>query len=93
MADDFAELTLGHQQSRADPTLDVIAVAPAFDVSANGFDDGKGRLDHIGAAQGTAESSGTRASLQWGRDQLIAELAVAPTILLSMICDRVSERL
>src|SRR5665213_4084584 len=49
MADDFAELALGHQQSRADPTFDVIAVAPAPDVSANGFDDGKGRLNHVGA--------------------------------------------
>ena len=38
MADDFAELALGHQESRADPTLDVISVAPAFDVAANGFD-------------------------------------------------------
>src|ERR1019366_9344045 len=55
MADDFAKLALGHQQSRADPTLDVIAVAPAFDVSANGFDDGKGRLDYVRAAQGTAK--------------------------------------
>ena len=49
MADDFAKLALGHQQSRTDPTFDVIAVAPAFDVSANGFDDGKGRLDHVSA--------------------------------------------
>ena len=32
MADDSAELALGHQETRADPTLDVIAVAPAFDV-------------------------------------------------------------
>ncbi len=38
MADDFAKLAFGHQQSRADPTFDVIAVAPAFDVSANGFE-------------------------------------------------------
>ena len=29
--------------------------------------------------------------LQWGRDQLIAEIAATPTILLSMICDTVSE--
>ena len=55
MADDFAELALGHQQSRTDPALDVIAIAPAFDVAADGLDDGKGRLDHIGAAQRTAK--------------------------------------
>jgi len=31
--------------------------------------------------------------LQWGRDQMIAELAAYPTILLSMICGTPSERL
>ena len=30
MADNFAELALGHKQSRTDPALDVIAIAPAF---------------------------------------------------------------
>ena len=55
MADDFAELALGHQESRADPTLDVISVAPAFDVAANGFDNREGRFDHVRAAQGAAE--------------------------------------
>ena len=55
MADNFAELSLGHQQSRTDPALDVIAIAPAFDVAAHGLDDGKGRLDHVGATQRTAK--------------------------------------
>src|ERR1700683_5750179 len=55
MADDFAELALGHQESRAEPMLDVISVAPAFDVAANGFDNREGRFDHVRAAQGAAE--------------------------------------
>jgi len=51
MADDSAELPLGDQQPRAHPTLDLIALAPAFYVPANGLDDGEGRLDHVGATE------------------------------------------
>ena len=55
MADDFAELALGDEQSGANPTFDVIAVTPALHVAANGFDDGESRLNHVGAAQRPAK--------------------------------------
>src|SRR5262245_26944572 len=55
MADDPAELTLGDKEPGADPTLDLVAWPPAFDVAANGLDDREGRLDHVGAAQSAAK--------------------------------------
>ena len=51
MADHSSELPLGNQQTRADPTLDLIAWLPAFHVAADRLDDGKRRLDHIRAAR------------------------------------------
>jgi hypothetical protein len=70
---DFAKLALGHQQSAANPTLDVIAVAPAFNLSANGFD-----VDHVRAAQGTAElvrraPSRHPLAFKWNHDRCFQE--------------------
>ena len=58
MADDFAELPFGHQQPRPNPTLDLIAWLPAFDVAANRLHDREGGLDHVGATQSSAKLIG-----------------------------------
>ena len=55
MADHLAELALRDEQSGAHPTLDLIARPPAFDIPTDGFDDGEGGLNHVGATEGSAE--------------------------------------
>ena len=51
MTPDAAELLLGEEQAGADPAFTLIAAMPAFDVPANGFDNGEGGFDHVGAGQ------------------------------------------
>jgi hypothetical protein len=46
---------VGHQQARADPTLDVVSRAPSLHVEASRFHDREGRLDHVRARQGAAQ--------------------------------------
>ena len=55
MADHSSELPFGDQQAGANPALDLIAWLPAFHVAADRLDDGKRRLDHVGATQGAAQ--------------------------------------
>lgn len=55
MAPDAAELFLGHEEPRSDPTLPLIADVPAFDVAANCFDDRESGFDQIGAGQRHAQ--------------------------------------
>ena len=51
MASNAVELFLGDEQSGTDPALALIAAVPPFDVTANGFDDGESRFDHVGTGQ------------------------------------------
>ena len=51
MADDSTELAFSDQEPRCNPPLDLITRPPTLHVPAHGFDDGKRRLDHVGAAQ------------------------------------------
>ena len=51
MSFDAAELFLRHEQSGANPTFPLITSVPALNVTANSFDDGESRFDHVGAGQ------------------------------------------
>src|SRR5436190_23480526 len=52
---DPAELLLRHQQSGSHPAFALVAVMPAFHVSADSFDDRECGFDDVGAGQGLPE--------------------------------------
>src|SRR6202051_5172541 len=58
MSSDSAELSLGYEQSGADPALALITAVPAFDVATDRFDDREGRFNQVGAGQRLAKLLG-----------------------------------
>lgn len=51
MPPDAANLRLCYQEAGTDPEFALIDTMPAFYVTANGFDDGEGRLNYVSAGQ------------------------------------------
>ncbi len=51
MPSDAAKVLLCYQEARTDPAFALIPTMPSFAVTSNGFDDGEGRLNSVGAGQ------------------------------------------